>query len=279
MFPFLSSARPSARPVIIHYHIFKNAGTSVDRLLADSFGKRWHTLEGKAPNAVLESNVVAKYVRKHPKLIAISSHTARPPLPDRNYYPILLLRHPIVRIRSVQRFLKQDANQRQHPYAKLGLRHYVEWLLEKKAGMQGVCRNFQVCFLSDASLRRPRLPTETDLEQAKQRLADWPAFGLVNEFSRSMALFNYLYGTHFPDLNLYNRRENVTNPIIREEDEVLADIESEIGSSLYQQIVAANQLDLDLFDFAGKRFSQLLQQLDSDPVTARAVAYSSGENL
>ena len=179
LFPFFS--RHPRRPILIHYHIFKNAGTSVDRLLSESFGERWYTIEGQAPQKIIKPKAIADFVRQNPKLVAVSSHTARPPLPARNYCPILLLRHPIVRIRSIQRFLKRDTNQRQHPYAKPGLRHYVEWLLEQETGRQGVGRNFQVIFLSDAQFRRPRVPTRADLEQAQQLLIDWPGFGLVNE--------------------------------------------------------------------------------------------------
>ncbi|MEL7084478.1 MAG: hypothetical protein AAGM36_08260 [Cyanobacteria bacterium J06597_1] len=146
-------------------------------------------------------------------------------------------------------------------HAKSGLRPYVEWLLEKESGMQGVGRNFQVCYLSDASFRRPRIPTRADLEQAKQRLADWPAFGLVNKFSHSMALFNHLYGNQFPDLKLYNRRDNVTNKSSATDDEALAEIEHEIGGHLYQRIIEVNQLDLELFDFATQLFSELLEHV------------------
>lgn len=284
----LSSLFPkesTPRTVLIHYHIFKNAGTSVDRLLAESFGRRWHQFESDSPSSILKPDAVDAYARKHPKLVALSSHTARPPLPqphptaladstslldppptpERTYYPIVLLRHPIVRIRSMQRFLARDANQRQHPYAKPGLRHYVEWLLERKAGMQGVGRNFQVAYLSDASFRKPKLPTQADLEQAKQVLAAWPAFGLVNEFSRSMALFNHQYGPQFPELKLYNRRDNVTSTAIATEDEALSAIERELGANLYENICEANQLDLELFTFASQRFTNLLEECQLVP--------------
>jgi hypothetical protein len=31
------------RKVVIHYHLFKNAGTSVDRMLKEIYGERWVT--------------------------------------------------------------------------------------------------------------------------------------------------------------------------------------------------------------------------------------------
>ena len=33
------------RPIIIHYHLFKNAGTSLDRTLRQNFGVTWATIE------------------------------------------------------------------------------------------------------------------------------------------------------------------------------------------------------------------------------------------
>lgn len=37
------------RRVIVHHHIFKNAGVSFDHLLHESFGARWATLEAATP--------------------------------------------------------------------------------------------------------------------------------------------------------------------------------------------------------------------------------------
>jgi len=33
-------------PVLVHYHIFKNAGSSIDACLRRSLGKRWGCFEG-----------------------------------------------------------------------------------------------------------------------------------------------------------------------------------------------------------------------------------------
>ena len=66
------------RPVILHYHYFKNAGTSVDAVLSQNFGDDWVTAEFEGMN---NHEAVANWIRSHPGAQAFSSHTAQFPLP------------------------------------------------------------------------------------------------------------------------------------------------------------------------------------------------------
>jgi hypothetical protein len=74
-------AEKESRALIIHYHIFKNAGTSVDFALSESFGDKWTTFEGKDACDLLTSAQLARFIDEDPDLKAISSHLARPPFP------------------------------------------------------------------------------------------------------------------------------------------------------------------------------------------------------
>ncbi len=48
------------KPTLVHYHIFKNAGTSVDRLLAESIGEAWAGYEGQRRDAGRSTAVVPR---------------------------------------------------------------------------------------------------------------------------------------------------------------------------------------------------------------------------
>ena len=101
----------SKRPVIVHFHLFKNAGTSVDRILQRNFGDRWIEIEGPN-NKKLTQDALIDFIRGNPQYDAISSHTAVVSVPqydDIEIIPIFFYRHPIDRIRSAYDFeRKQD---------------------------------------------------------------------------------------------------------------------------------------------------------------------------
>src|SRR5690242_16822953 len=147
------------RNVIIHYHIFKNAGSSIDRILADSFGPRWTTLEGSTPTSLLTSHDVERYLEMNREIRALSSHLARPPLPRNvNAFPIIFIRHPIDRAASVYIHERRaTTNIKSSEIAKLrDFSGYVRWCLDSADGReQGgiVIRNYQVVHLSSASFR------------------------------------------------------------------------------------------------------------------------------
>jgi len=44
-----------ARTILIHYHLFKNAGTSLDAVLKENFGDKWITREFDRKNAAIHA--------------------------------------------------------------------------------------------------------------------------------------------------------------------------------------------------------------------------------
>lgn len=75
--------------VLIHYHIFKNAGSSVDASLRHSFGDHWGTFEGPHAHAIQSSEQLSAFIAANKHLVAISSHLARPPLPHSHCLPVV----------------------------------------------------------------------------------------------------------------------------------------------------------------------------------------------
>jgi len=99
----------TVRSVIIHYHLFKNAGTSIDHILKTHFAKRWTELEqeDEQPRPV----EVLTYLRQQSQIQAISSHTAQLPVPihpDIAFFPIVFVRHPLDRIASAYSFERKQ---------------------------------------------------------------------------------------------------------------------------------------------------------------------------
>ncbi|HXE26366.1 MAG TPA: hypothetical protein VN637_15905, partial [Roseiarcus sp.] len=208
-------ARPAGRfgkPLLVHYHIYKNAGTSVEKNLAESYGHKWAVCEGAPEQIRLSNHDIAAFARANPGIRAISSHKARPSPARGRFFPIVFLRHPIDRARSVYSFAKRDPAQPDHAMARnLSFKDYVDWALETP----GVpVRDYQVIHLSQASFRVANIADAVarpeDLREVRDFLRSLPFFGLVRRFEESCRGFEACYGRTFPALRMRPVRENAS---------------------------------------------------------------------
>jgi hypothetical protein len=250
-------------PTIIHYHIFKNSGTSVDYALKAAFGVAWTSFEGNHAHDILREEKLRTFLDTHLELMAVSSHLARPPLPYENSLPILFLRHPILRAKSVYEFVKNDNTQPNHEMALNGFCEYIRWALFEDSGGGVVIKNYQVIHLSDASFRTKSILNATaqlsDLRQAELLLFSWPVFGIVESYEKSIALFQKCYGHLIHGLQLpvvwLNKCNNNTSHNISIEAQLEA-ICVDLGDELFNELCLANNLDLSLYQSCVKRFEE-----------------------
>jgi len=100
------------RKVLVHYHLFKNAGSSIDSCLSNSYGDAWHSFDPDANTGVYTASQLQKIIENHPKITAFSSHCLVPPLLSGaiKVCPIIVLREPISRILSAYAFEWQKQN-------------------------------------------------------------------------------------------------------------------------------------------------------------------------
>ena len=240
--------------ILIHYHIFKNAGSSVDTSLQHSFGDRWGSFEGPHAHAIQSKKQLSEFINANNSLVAISSHLARPPLPHANCLPVVFLRHPLLRAYSVYKFTRSDNSQPYSDVAQdLGFPDYIAWALKKELGSI-VIRDYQVVHLSDASWREGNIlkteATPTDLKQACQLLSDWGVAGVVEEFELSASVFQTIYGKRLPALEFLPRWENATCREIVPVSERIDHLRKMLGEGLYADFMGANELDLALYAHA-----------------------------
>jgi hypothetical protein len=246
---------------LIHYHIYKNAGSSIDRLLQQSFGSAWTSFEGRDAADVLPASRLSAFLEKTPTVRAVSSHLARPPLPSPNDKAIVMLRHPIDRVYSVYAFAQRDPTQPDHHRARArSLAEYVRWALDSTDGGV-VIRNYQTIHLSQASFRYGHIyracATEADLQEAKDLLAALGVFGLVRRFADSCAAFMRQYRDAIPELRMFDVRENTSQPHHTREADVIERVRTELGPDLYRRLVCTNELDIQLYEWAKARFDEL----------------------
>jgi hypothetical protein len=251
------------RHVIIHYHIFKNAGSTIDSILNKNFESLCGSIEGPNPWDTVSADAVLDYARANPAMKALSSHQARLPVPaapDIVVHPLLLLRHPIDRVGSVYSFERRQPPDSPNLGVRIAHTHdlagYVRWRLTEGNGC--VIRNFQTVHLSGRETdMRMASATDHDLHVALDRLSQLAYFGVVELFEESMSKLNGYLATHFDNVDITH---NVINRSPEREatlDERLQQIADALGPELFQELREKNELDLQLYDAAHRYFNGL----------------------
>lgn len=251
------TANVTGKSLIIHYHLFKNAGTSIDELLKLNFGERWAEREFANAGAV-RSNVglVTAYLESNPHLAALSSHTALlppPAIPDVSILPILFVRHPIDRLRSAYAFQRQQqVDTRGATLAKeTDFGGYLRALLPQPRS--GQARNFQASRL--AHCEPPRAGSER--ERALRALERLPFVGLVEAYEKSLSRLAEMIRTHFPDFRVVTAWKNATSDRQSTLEQRLAATRNELGSALFEEICAANAVDLEIYEIVRARYAAM----------------------
>ena len=247
------------RHVIVHYHLFKNAGTTIDRMLQRNFGPGWATMEAQQPWETLAPDALAARVVAEPGLVAVSSHTLRPPLPvidGIHWHPIVFLRHPIDRVGSVYEFERSQPADSPSLGARIaresGLRDYVAWRLQPGNG--AVLRGFQTVFLSGREQdMRVAEPNDEDLLRAKEFLTGLPVFGVVENFEDSLAALADDLRPAFPGLDTRFDVENRSQGRAGSLAERVAQVEASLGARIFEQLLHWNRHDIALYDWACSR--------------------------
>ena len=198
------------RTIILHYHLFKNAGTSLDRILQKNFGDGWVTaeFEGKGGD---NSGAVADWIASTPDAVAYSSHTMLGPVPQVDgvrVVPIVLLRDPIERIKSAYRFeRKQQADTWGAQLAKQhDLAGYVRGRLARPKDRQ--CRNFQTARL--ASMCPGDAPELDRALQAVEILRETGVIGRVEAFDNALAQLSTRLHDSYPEFTWESTKANVS---------------------------------------------------------------------
>lgn len=236
------------RRVLVHYHLFKNAGTSVDRALQASFGARWASVEATPGERRLEPAALRAALDGEPAIDALSSHTARLrpwAVEGIEVFPAVFLRHPLDRMMSAYEFeRKQKADTPGARRAKtMSFAQYVDFFVSGTTAR--TFRNFQAHRLAEASQRRG-LPVVEKALDAVERL---PFVGIVEEFDVSIARLERLARPWFPSLALKPLRAN-TGSRRGTLDEKLDSIRAALGRDLYKRACHRNLKDLVVWEHA-----------------------------
>ncbi len=237
------------RPIIIHYHFFKNAGTSVDAILQRNFGAGWTSREYPARST---PNAAREFLVANPQIAALSSHTLPlppPNIPDAEILPVLFIRHPLDRLKSAYLFERHQRADTEG--SRLARQHDLAGYLRARLAVPGdrSCRNFHTHRLAMAE------PAESgsEWERALRAFERLPFIGSVEAFDASLAALEEMAKAWFPEFRVFQARENVSRAPSSIEDR-LAQLEDELGAETFEFIAAANADDLELYRRALARY-------------------------
>ena len=251
------------RTVLVHYHIFKNAGSTVDLLLQNTFGQAWRSFEGSNAASRIKPEELVDFLVMHPQVKAVSSHHLMFPVPASpvvEVLPLVFLRHPLDRVRSVYEFERKQGQM--HGPVSLGAEHaarlslgdYLRWRFGSAAN--GVVHNCQTTFLLGSKQFSRRQISAGDFDLALQTLCGLRFFGLVEDFDASVRRLGKLLEDNDIPLSSEYKAVNVNPHRAGALEGRLADLREEVGETMWAELLERNAWDMRLYENAVNRLKQ-----------------------
>jgi hypothetical protein len=259
-----------SRYVVVHYHIFKNGGSTIESILEREFAGRFATLHGHGSDAVLDGGDLLEFLRRYPGIAAVSSHHLRYPKPLSRrtiFFDCCFLRHPLDRLHSLyNQFRRTNSDD---PYSRWARsyspREFVTRLINEAPHQVS---EVQVTQLANSGVfTRPA--DELDLERATAVIRDMAIPGLVEMFDESLVVAEYYLRPAFPTLRLEYVRQNVSRAGPHPAAKSVERWEGLWGKDLCQRLLRMNEMDTELV-LRAKR--EILRRLDGVPRLSEKLA-------
>jgi len=248
------------RFVLLHHHIFKNAGSTLDLALARSFGEAFVEFhpEGSDDGRVVPQKLF-QFLNDNPQIKAMSSHHffGRDYELDLDtearskyyFFDFVILRHPVSRLVSIYLYYR-GLSRGEHPLqvAALSLPFpgFVEFVLD---GHPHFAVNPQVTMFG--CRHYGAVASDHNLDLAKKRLSEVAMLGVVEDYARSMVVAEYFMQPVFPGMRLNGAIRNVSvKESIAGYDGSLKAVEASLGAVLYADLCRLNDLDIKLWSWA-----------------------------
>lgn len=193
--------RDDIHPTLLHLHIFKNAGTSVDNIFKEYFSERYFSFDLPHSGKRIDVKKVNDFFAENPSCRYLTSHQIGMPAPvylKRPIFPIFMLREPFGRVPSCF-FFERDKQRR--VAADETIETYVRRHLDSGAVTATI--GLQLLTLTDHRLIESHRRTALDadaLASAERTVEGAAAFGIVERFEDSMRLLIRSHARWFPGL-------------------------------------------------------------------------------
>ncbi len=244
------------RHILIHAHIFKNAGTTFDwslqRCFGDAFLDHRDDAQMKTGAAYL-----GPFLEANPHLVAVSTHQLRRPMPASAGFrvlPVYLIRHPIDRIGSVYEFERRQRPDT--PGARVATTSsfddYLRWRMQPTSGATIRECHTRFCCLNPTVMNL----TDEHLGDAERFLEHEALVGVVDRYDQSMVCFESRLEGAWPRIDLSYVFQNVSKGVTRPLQERIDLVKSRMADEVLELVTDHNQRDLHLYGFANRLLDQ-----------------------
>ena len=239
------------KKLFLHHHIFKNAGTSLDRALKEIFGEAMYFYDSNKPGGVITKKMLSDFVKNNVKhnVAGLSSHqtclsSAR--VAGFRVIGLIMLREPLQRFFSMYNYHKKTDPKIKLDYLakEISFRDFMKWII-KNSGL--ISSNFQTNFCSKTDAYPQNISIQ-ELIIAKENLLRTEGVGIVERFDDSLILFSRLLNKHRIPGELEAYQENKSDQQV----DALGFIEEQLGAKLIREIKELNALDYELYNYANK---------------------------
>jgi sulfotransferase famil protein len=258
---------PQLQPIIIHCHIFKNAGSTFDFSLGRSFQHKLRKFDVKGqPANIVSYDVIRSKLDEDSNIMAFSSHQLNLPLLPYDYprpiLPIMFVRHPVDRIESAYYYYKRLEPSAQPPTMRKAVSKdfngFVQLILGTDEGVP--YRNMQVRKAARAD--RKLVIDDADYDNALKYIGKCLFVGCVERYDASIVILEDKLKPFFPNIDLSYVKQNITPERATTLKGRLEKMKSTIGEEAFEKLVRWNK-----YDFALRRhvISKIDGIVDSDP--------------
>jgi hypothetical protein len=252
----------AVRFILLHYHFFKNAGTTIEEILAHSFFENYARLDTEDFDGVVSQQDLVSFLDGHPGMKAVSSHQFRYPVPQVPGYIFLdlcFLRDPIDRIRSMYDYFREKPVPGE-PASDLAREQSIGGFI---AGLVKDhtyrVSNVQVNMLANGIVNDP--PAEQDLVRATQVMRKTSFLGVVDCFLESLVAGQHFLRPVFPNLALAQQPANVSGGLESAMHARIDKFRQGCDAGVFAELVRLNSLDTELMNRARtevhRRFSMV----------------------
>jgi hypothetical protein len=240
------------RPVLLHYHILKNGGSSIIEILRRSYWGTFSEFDLEDRDAEIKPSVLIAFLERNPRVNAFSSHQIFYPLPQASgflFFDICFLRDPIDRIRSIYDYFRGRPIEGD-PIRQLASDHtlgdFVRRLVEE---MPWTVNDVQVNLLANGLVHdQPR--GIGDLEVATRRMFDTSFLGVVDRYNESLVAGQHGLSALFPGLNCVQAPVNDSAAPGLTFEQRQDQFRNSCDPGIYAELVRLNAMDLELLQRA-----------------------------
>ncbi len=175
------------RPVLLHYHILKNGGSTIEEILRRSFAESFVSFDHAGADAEIKPAELLAILNENTGCQAFSSHQIFYPVPQVRgflFFDICFLRDPIDRIRSIYDYFRGkpvDGNPVRELANRESLGEFTRRLIDE---VPWTVNDVQVNLLANGIVNDQ--PGPGDLDRAIERMLETSFLGVVDRFNESL---------------------------------------------------------------------------------------------